>query len=129
MNKHPIIFGVSIIVYISFTFCRSLVIFKILLTSSNNIHDAIITKVARSKILFFDSNPVGRILARFSKDISTMDMLLPGIGAFATFGFFRTVTVTIILAVFNPLLIIAFAIAAGIMFLIYNDVIFVLNES
>jgi len=33
------------------------------------------------------------------------------------------------LAIFNPVLIIAFSISAGIMFLVYRDVILVLNES
>ena len=31
----------------------------------------------RSKVAFFDSNPVGRILNRFSKDISIGDIVLP----------------------------------------------------
>jgi len=62
-------------------------------------HDSMLTKVARSKILFFDSNPIGRILARFSKDISVLDFLLPNAVTFATFGLFRCVTVVMVLAV------------------------------
>lgn len=33
--------------------------------------------LVRSQVAFFDSNPVGRILNRFSKDISIGDMVLP----------------------------------------------------
>lgn len=33
--------------------------------------------IIRCPILFFDTNPVGRILNRFSKDMGQMDELLP----------------------------------------------------
>ena len=33
--------------------------------------------VMKAKILFFDSNPIGRIVTRFSKDIMYLDTNLP----------------------------------------------------
>jgi hypothetical protein len=36
-------------------------------------HSKMIEKVIRSKILFFDSNPIGRIFTRFSKDVYVLD--------------------------------------------------------
>ena len=86
------------------TFVRALTIFKIILTSSKVLHERILNKVARAKILFFDSNPVGRVLARFSKDIAVIDFLLPGITVFATFGIFRALTVMIVLMIIHPIL-------------------------
>jgi len=126
---HPAIFGGSIIIYIGLTFIRALVIFKIILTSSKNLHDTILTKVARSKILFFDSNPVGRILARFSKDITVLDMLLPFITVFATFGIFRTITVTITLVLIHPILLIFVFIAGFLLYQVHKYQIGVINEA
>jgi ATP-binding cassette subfamily C (CFTR/MRP) protein 4 len=40
-------------------------------------HDNMFAKVLRSKMIFFDTNPVGRVLNRFSKDIGLVDELLP----------------------------------------------------
>ena len=39
-------------------------------------------KVLRAKILFFDSNPIGRIITRFSKDIAVFDMVIPVLAVF-----------------------------------------------
>ena len=38
-----------------------------------NILNSMINNLLRANILFFDSNPSGRILTRFSKDISVVN--------------------------------------------------------
>ena len=40
-------------------------------------HDAMLASILRAPILFFDSNPVGRVLNRFSKDIGFSDNMMP----------------------------------------------------
>ena len=40
-------------------------------------HDAMLKAILRAPILFFDSNPVGRVLNRFSKDIGFNDNQIP----------------------------------------------------
>ena len=80
---------------------RSLSIFKIILTSSTNLHDAIVKRVIRANIIFFDSNPIGRIVTRFSKDLITFDLLAPIIAIITIQGFFRTGTVVIIISIIN----------------------------
>ncbi|CAB4055245.1 ABCC4 [Lepeophtheirus salmonis] len=45
--------------------------------SSRNLHSEMFQKVIFTKPAFFDVNPVGRILNRFSKDIGSLDDLLP----------------------------------------------------
>ena len=47
------------------------------LKASENLHDEMTKAVIKAPVLFFDTNPVGRILNRFSKDIGCMDDLLP----------------------------------------------------
>ena len=83
------------------TMIRSLSLFKIILTSSTNLHDAIVQRVLRANIIFFDSNPIGRIVTRFSKDLITFDLMAPIISIITIQGFFRTGTVVIIISIIN----------------------------
>jgi ATP-binding cassette subfamily C (CFTR/MRP) protein 1 len=45
--------------------------------SSSSIHDSALTSVFRAPIAFFDTTPVGRIMNRFSKDVDSIDNVLP----------------------------------------------------
>ena len=47
------------------------------LRCSERLHDRMVVAILQAPVLFFDSNPVGRILNRFSKDIGCVDELLP----------------------------------------------------
>ena len=47
------------------------------LKASENLHDQMTKAVMKAPVLFFDTNPVGRILNRFSKDVGCMDDILP----------------------------------------------------
>ncbi|XP_054655590.1 ATP-binding cassette sub-family C member 4-like isoform X3 [Dunckerocampus dactyliophorus] len=58
-------------------YARSLVIFHGLVRSTQMLHNRMFNAVLRTPVSFFDLNPIGRILNRFSKDISQMDSLLP----------------------------------------------------
>ncbi|XP_057563694.1 ATP-binding cassette sub-family C member 4-like isoform X2 [Hippopotamus amphibius kiboko] len=62
-----------------FGITRSLLIFYILVNSSQTLHNKMLESILRAPILFFDRNPIGRILNRFFKDIGHMDDLLPQI--------------------------------------------------
>ncbi|XP_023979013.1 ATP-binding cassette sub-family C member 4 [Physeter macrocephalus] len=60
-----------------FGLARSLLVFYVLVSSSQTLHNQMFESILRAPVLFFDRNPVGRILNRFSKDIGHMDDLLP----------------------------------------------------
>ena len=45
---------------------------------SRRLHDKMVKNVLNSKISFFEENPQGRIVNRFSKDIYTLDMVVFG---------------------------------------------------
>uniref|UniRef100_A0AAA9SMB4 ATP binding cassette subfamily C member 4 n=1 Tax=Bos taurus TaxID=9913 RepID=A0AAA9SMB4_BOVIN len=60
-----------------FGITRSLLIFYIFVNSSQTLHNKILESILRAPVSFFNSNPIGRILNRFSKDIGHMDDLLP----------------------------------------------------
>ena len=48
-----------------------------LLKASERLHNKMVSSVITSPLLYFDKTPVGRILNRFSKDIGSMDDVLP----------------------------------------------------
>ncbi|XP_034411141.1 multidrug resistance-associated protein 4-like isoform X2 [Cyclopterus lumpus] len=60
-----------------FGYARSLVIFRGLVRSAQALHNNMFSAVLRTPVHFFDVNPIGRILNRFSKDISQIDSMLP----------------------------------------------------
>ena len=47
------------------------------LRCSERLHDKMVLGILQAPVHFFDSNPVGRILNRFSKDVGCLDELLP----------------------------------------------------
>ncbi|XP_065757968.1 ATP-binding cassette sub-family C member 4-like [Muntiacus reevesi] len=67
LNVFTILFGIT----------RSLLLFHILINSSQTLHSKMVESILRSLVLFFDRNSIGRILNRFCKDIGRMDDLLP----------------------------------------------------
>ncbi|XP_047408548.1 ATP-binding cassette sub-family C member 4 isoform X2 [Sciurus carolinensis] len=60
-----------------FGIARSLLVFYVLVNSSQTLHNKMFESILKAPVLFFDRNPIGRILNRFSKDIGHMDDLLP----------------------------------------------------
>ena len=78
------LFVYGIIAYMVIVFARSLLLQWIVLTSTNIMHNTIAEKVIRATILFFDSNPQGRITTRFQKDITIMDTAMAPIAVMVT---------------------------------------------
>lgn len=70
---YSILMGVATYVYIHRTFA----FFAMCLRASINLHDKIFRGITRATMFFFNNNPSGRILNRFSKDISSIDTILP----------------------------------------------------
>uniref|UniRef100_A0A674EY39 Multidrug resistance-associated protein 4 n=1 Tax=Salmo trutta TaxID=8032 RepID=A0A674EY39_SALTR len=60
-----------------FGFARSLVMFNVLVKAAQSLHNRMFISILRTPVRFFDINPIGRILNRFSKDISQLDSMLP----------------------------------------------------
>ncbi|XP_029164697.1 probable multidrug resistance-associated protein lethal(2)03659 [Nylanderia fulva] len=56
---------------------RSIAFYKTCMTCSQRLHDMMFGALIRTGMRFFDTNPSGRILNRFSKDMGSVDELLP----------------------------------------------------
>jgi ATP-binding cassette subfamily C (CFTR/MRP) protein 4 len=68
-----IIFSILVVVFCVFSFVRGVYFFNAAVRSARHLHDSMFYAVVQTRILFFDTNPVGRILNRFSKDIGLLD--------------------------------------------------------
>ncbi|XP_019519396.1 PREDICTED: multidrug resistance-associated protein 4 [Hipposideros armiger] len=77
LNWYLGIYSGLTIATVIFGIARSLLVFYVLVNSSQALHNRMFESILKAPVLFFDRNPVGRILNRFSKDIGHMDDLLP----------------------------------------------------
>uniref|UniRef100_A0A8C7JN64 Multidrug resistance-associated protein 4 n=1 Tax=Oncorhynchus kisutch TaxID=8019 RepID=A0A8C7JN64_ONCKI len=55
----------------------SLVMFNVLVKAAQSLHNRMFNSILRTPVRFFDVNPIGRVLNRFSKDIGQLDAALP----------------------------------------------------
>ena len=90
------------------------------LTSANNMHGRMIERITRSPVLFFDSNPAGRIMTRLSKDMSMLDLMLPPYLTFTVAGVSRSISVFVTLCVLQPWLTLVIVFSGSLMYCYYN---------
>ncbi|XP_038050161.1 multidrug resistance-associated protein 4-like [Patiria miniata] len=83
-------------------FLRSFLFFHLLITASKVLHNQMFSAIIRAPIQFFETNPVGRILNRFAKDIGNMDDLLPAVFTFFFQLIINAISVVILVSIFNP---------------------------
>ncbi|KAE8625965.1 hypothetical protein XENTR_v10006453 [Xenopus tropicalis] len=62
---------------IIFGVLRCLLVFHVLVCAAQALHNQMFQSLLKAPVLFFDRNPIGRILNRFSKDIGHLDDLMP----------------------------------------------------
>ncbi|XP_045033102.1 ATP-binding cassette subfamily C member 4 isoform X3 [Daphnia magna] len=82
------VFTILIICVFIFSFIRTIHYFMMCMISSINLHNRMFQSVIRTPLLFFDQNPVGRVLNRFAKDIGSVDEMLPS-------AFFDVITIAL----------------------------------
>ena len=72
-----VIYASGIAVSAVLAILRVALFFLLALRASQRLHDRMVKAVLHAKLLFFDTNPTGRILNRFSRDIGCIDEQLP----------------------------------------------------
>ncbi|CAF1354990.1 unnamed protein product [Rotaria sordida] len=122
-NRRFYIFCVLVSILCFLIFLRTIVCQLICLNAGRVLHNKMFKRIIRCPISFFDTNPVGRILNRFTTDVATMDDSLPMI-VLDFLVCLSQVLGTIILVVFiNPWSFIPAIIAtSGMFFLRYRYV-------
>lgn len=71
------VYGGLIAAVFLIAFARSMLFYKLAMLSSQKLHDMLFNCVINASMRFFDTNPSGRILNRFAKDMGAIDELLP----------------------------------------------------
>uniref|UniRef100_T1K4Y0 ABC-type glutathione-S-conjugate transporter n=1 Tax=Tetranychus urticae TaxID=32264 RepID=T1K4Y0_TETUR len=86
------------------TFISSLVLVVGAIRASVGFHRDLLYQIFRSPMSFFDTTPTGRIVNRFSKDIDTVDSVIPS----WLLCFFQMLATFVIISYSTPLFIVAF---------------------
>ena len=76
-STNLIIYASLVSASLIFAVTRAYAFLQVSLRCSERLHDKMVLAILQAPVLFFDSNPVGRILNRFSKDVGCLDELLP----------------------------------------------------
>ncbi|CAF1179879.1 unnamed protein product, partial [Adineta ricciae] len=91
-----------VIVLVSITMVRVIITEFICLNAGRVLHNKMFRRLIRSPIYFFDMNPVGRILNRFTKDVAVLDDNLP----LTMFDFlqclFQALGFVVLIGILNP---------------------------
>ncbi|XP_022785320.1 multidrug resistance-associated protein 4-like [Stylophora pistillata] len=72
-----IIYGILVAGCFIFAIARAYGLLLVFLKCAKRLHDKMVVAILHAPVLFFDSNPAGRILNRFSNDIDCVDEHLP----------------------------------------------------
>ncbi|XP_046984857.1 ATP-binding cassette sub-family C member 4-like isoform X1 [Schistocerca americana] len=105
-------YGILVAGCVVLTLLRSAAFFKLCMRASRNLHNRAFEALLLSKMRFFDTNPSGRILNRFSKDVGAMDELLPQAMLFMTQIYLTLCGIMVMVIIVNYYLIIAIVICA-----------------
>ncbi|XP_055612034.1 probable multidrug resistance-associated protein lethal(2)03659 [Uranotaenia lowii] len=84
------------------TLSRSMFFFQVAMRASRKLHDAMFDGVTRATMYFFNTNPSGRILNRFSKDMGQIDEYLPGVTVDVIQIFLSLLGIVVVVAIVNP---------------------------
>jgi len=96
-----------------------------LLQSATHFHSAMLNKIMRSPMSYFDTTPLGRLVNRFAKDVDTADLLLPqNIRTFL--NLFLSVLATIIVISYSTPIFIGFIVPVAILYFFLQVFCFVI---
>uniref|UniRef100_A0A1A9WJ70 Multidrug resistance-associated protein lethal(2)03659 n=1 Tax=Glossina brevipalpis TaxID=37001 RepID=A0A1A9WJ70_9MUSC len=109
-----------------FAVTRSLLFFNLAKRSSISLHNAMFQGVTRAAMYFFNTNPTGRILNRFAKDLGQVDEILPGVLMDVIQIFLALFGIVVVLCLVNPWYLLATALLSVIFYFLRS---FYLNTS
>ncbi|XP_067646399.1 probable multidrug resistance-associated protein lethal(2)03659 [Eurosta solidaginis] len=96
------IFTAITVATIVITLARSFLFFNVAMRASINLHNSMFRGITRAAMYFFNTNPSGRILNRFSKDMGQVDEILPAVMMDVIQIFLALFGIVIVIAIVNP---------------------------
>jgi ATP-binding cassette subfamily C (CFTR/MRP) protein 1 len=74
-----------------------------MVTAAGILHGKMLSNILRSPMSFFDTTPIGRILNRFSRDIETIDNVLPNLIRSFLNTFFSVMSTIVVISYSTPI--------------------------
>ncbi|KAH8278915.1 hypothetical protein KR018_011001 [Drosophila ironensis] len=90
------------IAVVVFTITRTMLFYKMAMRSSTQLHNAMYQGITRAAMYFFNTNPSGRILNRFSKDLGQIDEILPSVMLDVVQIFLFLTGIIVVICITNP---------------------------
>ncbi|CEM02561.1 unnamed protein product [Vitrella brassicaformis CCMP3155] len=89
-----------------FSVSRAHLFFALCLRASQSLHNTVFAKLLSAPMRWFEANPTGRILNRFSKDVSLMDDMVPYTGLDVMQCSLRVLGTVVFVCVVNPVVVV-----------------------
>ena len=77
LNKYPTVFILSIAILIGLSVFQAIFVTKVLTKGATYLHKKALRQIIKSPMTFFDTNPIGRIMNRFTADMDIIDTYIP----------------------------------------------------
>lgn len=97
---------------------RCYLFLKTCMHASKVLHERMFSSILKATMRFFDTNPSGRILNRFSKDMGAMDESLPRFMSEFTHLALVMLGVLVVICIVNPIVLVAMCAVALVYFVI-----------
>ncbi|KAL5284866.1 ABCC4.2 family protein [Megaselia abdita] len=110
------IFTAITVLTVAVTLSRSFLFFSVAMKSSTTLHNSMFKGITHASMYFFNTNPTGRILNRFSKDMGQVDEILPAVMMDVAQIFLALFGIVVVVAMVNPLFLIPTFILAVIFY-------------
>jgi len=123
------VFYLLVFAYVLTSFLRTVWIYSCDLLSSKNIHSKSVWKILRAPAVFFDANPIGRILTRFSKDTVVLDYFLGLILNIVAATAFKVIGISVLIMITVPWMIIPGLFCLVLMYFIRKRCIIAQNDA
>nr|UOU03334.1 ATP-binding cassette subfamily C1-1 [Brachionus rubens] len=98
-----LIYGILGLAQNFFSLVAELVSVKMIMNSCRNLHEGMLKSIMRSTMQFFESTPIGRILNRFSKDATSLELVLPYSFKDIAYCLFDVLTAIVVISISTPL--------------------------
>jgi ATP-binding cassette subfamily C (CFTR/MRP) protein 1 len=72
-NRAATLYGLAALAFVLVTLCRNLLLPVGSVAASDTLHRAMCRSVLRAPVAWFEANPLGRVLNRFSSDVAAID--------------------------------------------------------
>lgn len=104
--------------YIIFDGIRNVIVYWGSIRGARTLFDSLVNRIIHAPMRFFDTTPVGRILNRFGKDVSTVDMQLARSASFLIECVTGIIASTVVISTITPQFLVVAVAISGLYFLI-----------